>query len=73
MGTSVLLVFLAPLMAFYLLFKAVFSLFGMDFDVISSWVTGTEATDIALSLIAGVYNIFEPILKPIIEMFSGVI
>ncbi len=69
MGTSVLLVFMAPLMVFYLFFKAVFSLFGMDFDVVSSWLTGTEATDIALSLVAGVYNIFEPI----IEFISDVI
>lgn len=69
MGTSVLLVFLAPIMAFYLIFKAVFSLFGMDFDAISSWLTGTEATDLALSLIAGVYNFFEPI----IEIFRGII
>lgn len=70
MGTSVLLVFLAPIMVFYLGFKAVFSLFGIDFDSLVSWFGSTESTDLFLSLFVRIYNILEPTVKPFIDMFS---
>ncbi len=70
MGTSVLLVFLAPMMVFYLGFKAVFSLFGMDFDALLSWFGSTESTDLFLSLFARIYTLLEPIIKPIADMFN---
>lgn len=70
MGTSVLLVFLAPMMALHLIFSGVFSLFGVDFDAVMSWLGGTESTDLFLGLFARVYEIFEPVLKPIIDIFT---
>lgn len=73
MGTSVLLVFLVPIMAFEFIFSGVFSLFGMDFDAVMSWLGGTESTDLFLGLFARVYEIFEPVLKPIIDIFIGFI
>lgn len=66
MGSSVLLVFIIPIM----LVEWVCSLLGIDFDALWNTLTSAETTDAVLGAIAGVYNTFEPILKPIIEMFS---
>ncbi len=73
MGTSVLLVFIIPLMVADMIGSWVSSLFGVDFDSVVSWFGSTEATDLGLTIFARIYDILESVAQPIIEMLAGII